>query len=226
MAGQIILINGTSGSGKSTTCEQFVRDADDFWLHYGVDHFFASTFPRRFGHHGDRAAEGFSAVPLDPEQPDAALRWQFSKQGLNAMSVFHEWIAAASRQGCNIIVDHLLMCDPPLLQDCVQRLAGLPVLLVNLQPPYEVLAERVASREIGSRFTNSSYSEQQKSLSRQRLDRLRPWFYRAIYQNTRYDLNIDTSSCPPEEVCQQIRQRLQQDSGRAFKELLQQHNPG
>ena len=222
MTGQIVIVNGTSGSGKSTTCEQFVRDTDEFWLHYGVDHFFASTFPRQFGHHGASASEGFSAVPIDPAKPDGPLRWHFSEQGLRAMSVFHEWIAAAARQGCNIIADHLLMTEPPLLQDCVQRLAGLPVLLVNLQPPYEVLAERVASRDIGSRFANSSYSDQQKMASRARLDRLRPWFYETVYDNRMCDLHIDTSTLTPEQVCERIRDYLRQDSGSAFAELLQQ----
>lgn len=50
MPGQIIIINGKSGSGKSTTCETFAQRSEAFWLIYGIDHFMGSTFPRKFDH--------------------------------------------------------------------------------------------------------------------------------------------------------------------------------
>jgi len=107
--GQIVIVNGTSGSGKSTTCEMFARDSDDYWMLYGIDHFLAGTLPAKFGHHGPRAAEGIQAVPVDPADPDGPLKWQFGEHGTRAFSVLHEWLAAASRGGCNIAFDHLLM---------------------------------------------------------------------------------------------------------------------
>ncbi len=69
MAGQIIIVSGTSGSGKSTTCELFVKRADDFWLLYGIDHFMAGSFPAKFGHHGPRRDEGVYAEPIDESEP-------------------------------------------------------------------------------------------------------------------------------------------------------------
>ena len=42
----------------------------------------------------------------------------------------------SARNGCNIILDHLMMVDPPILQDCIWRLEGLPVLFVSLRPPH------------------------------------------------------------------------------------------
>ncbi len=219
MAGQIILVNGTSGSGKSTTCELFARRSDAFWLLYGVDHFMGSTFPRKFGHHGERCREGIYAHPLDESEPNGTLRWHFSDQGLKAFGVFHEWIAAASREGCNIIIDHLMMLDPPVVQDCIWRLKDLPVLFINLKPPYDVLMERIANREIGNRFSNSNYSSEQVRKSRERLDRLRPWFYDAVYANDCYDLEIDTVRYTPDEVCEQIEARFNAGPGTAFADL-------
>ena len=219
MAGQIIIVNGTSGSGKSTACDLFAKRADDFWLVYGIDHFLGSTFPRKFGHGGDRCREGFYAHALDENDPDGPLRWGFGEWGTKGFAVFHEWVAAASRQGCNIILDHLLMTDPPLLQDCIRRLEGLPVLLVNLKPPFEVLMERIAGREIGNRFANSSYSSEQVRQSRERLARLRPWFYDAVYANEICDLEIDTVEHDPDTVCRFIGERLAAGPGTAFVEL-------
>jgi chloramphenicol 3-O-phosphotransferase len=156
MAGQIIIVNGTSGSGKSTTCELFARQSADFWLLYGIDHFMGSSFPRQYGHHGERCREGIYAHPLDDADPEGPLRWSFGPWGHRGFAAFHEWVAASARQGCNIILDHLMMVDPPILQDCIWRIADLPVLFVTLKPPYDVLMARVGNREIGNRFANSS----------------------------------------------------------------------
>jgi chloramphenicol 3-O phosphotransferase len=217
--GQIIIVNGTSGSGKSTTCELFAKRSDDFWLLYGIDHFLGATYPGKFGHHGARCAEGIYAHPLDDSDPDGPLRWSLGERGISAFGAFHEWIASASREGCNIVLDHLLMMDPPLLQDCVSRLQDLPVLFVTLKPPYDVLVERINKREIGNRFANSEYSSQQAQKSKQRLDRLRPWFYEVTYANDCCDLEIDTVKHQPADVCDLIEQRLAQGPGTAFEQL-------
>lgn len=220
MAGQIIIVSGTSGAGKSTACELFARRSEDFWLLYGIDHFLAATFPLKFGHHGPRSQEGVHATPVDESDPDSSLRWHFGDLGNRAFGVFHEWIAAASREGCNIIVDHLMLTDPPLLQDCIWRLQGLPVLFVSLKPPYEALKERVATRRLESKSPASQYSAPgMADRARQRLDRLRPWFYEAVYANDIYDLEIDTVRCGPEEVCDAIERRLAEGPGTAFDAL-------
>ncbi len=224
MAGQIIIVNGTSGSGKSTTCELFAKNSDEFWLLQGIDHFMGSAFPRKFGHHGARCAEGIQALPLNEGEPDGNLRWQFNELGLKAFAVFHEWIAVASRQGCNIILDHLMMMEPPVLQDCIWRLQGLPVLFVTLKPPYEVLLERIAQRQIGNRFANSNYTSEQARIAKERLERLRPWFYDAVYANECCDLEIDTVTHTPDAVCEMISERLKQGPGQAF-DLLRERFP-
>lgn len=223
MDGQIIIVNGTSGSGKTTACELFARQAEDFWLVYGIDHFMGSTFPRAFGHGGARCREGIYAHPLDDSEPEGALRWSITEQGMKAFGVFHEWIATASRQGCNIIVDHLLISDPPILQDCVRRLQDLPVLIVTLKPDYEVLVERIEGREIGRRFANSNLDSEQVRQSKERLRRLRPWFYQAIYANTVCDLEIDTVQHDPASVCAQIQARLSGGPGEALHSLAKQY---
>jgi chloramphenicol 3-O-phosphotransferase len=119
LPGQIIIVSGTSGSGKSTTCELFAQRSEDFWLLYGIDSFMAATFPAKFSHHGPRAGEGVYAHLADELRPDGPLRWSFADNGERAFRTLHEWVAAASRQGCNIIVDHLMMVDPPVLQDAI-----------------------------------------------------------------------------------------------------------
>lgn len=226
MKGQVIIVNGTSGSGKSTTCELFARRSEDFWLLYGIDHFLSSTFPMKFGHHGPRSAEGIQAVPLDDKDPEGPLRWRFSELGMRGFQVMHEWVAAASRQGCNIILDHIMLVDPPVLQDCIWRLQDAPVLFVNLKPPYEVLLERIVNRSMDKQLPGSQYkADDMAQRVRNRLDRLRPWFYQAAYSNDCYDIEIDTDQHAPDAVCDLIERRLGEGPGEAF-EMLRARHPG
>lgn len=224
MLGQIIIVNGTSGSGKSTACELFAKQAEDFWLLYGIDHFLAKTLPSQFGHHGARSWEGIHAEPLDPNDPDGPLRWRLGRNGMKAFHVLHEWAASASRQGCNIILDHLLMTDPPVLQDCIERLRGLPVLLVTLKPPFEVLQQRIATRSMNASSEAPKHSPEQLQIIRDRLHRLRPWFYDSVYANDLSDLEIDTVAHSPEQVCAMINARLAEGPGTAFERLRQRYS--
>jgi chloramphenicol 3-O-phosphotransferase len=221
--GQIVIVNGTSGSGKSTTAELFQQRSDDYWLLYGIDHFLAGTQPAKFGHHGPRAREGIYAEPADPADPDGPLRWSFGPKGVRAFAALHEWIAAASRQGCNIVFDHLLMTDTPVLADCAWRLAGLPVLLVTLKPPFAVLERRVAERQMDKKLPVEILGEDAARKIIDRLTRLRPWFYQAVYANDIADLTIDTAVHGVEEVCAMIETRLAEGPGTAFERLREKY---
>ncbi len=217
--GQIIIVTGTSGSGKSTTCELWAKRSEEFWLLYGIDHFLAATYPSKFGHHGPRSREGIYAHPLDEADPDGPLRWSLGENGVKAFAVMHEWIAAASRAGCNVVLDHLAMTDPALLQDLVWRLEGLPVLFVCLKPPYAVLEQRVANRTMDKPLPVDLLGEDAVRKIVDRLDRLRPWFYEAVYANDLCDLEIDSDRHNPEEICAMIEARLAEGPGTAFGAL-------
>ncbi|MDE8653741.1 phosphotransferase-like protein [Novosphingobium album (ex Liu et al. 2023)] len=221
--GQIVVVNGTSGSGKSTTCELFQQRRDDYWLLYGIDHFTANTLPAKYGHHGPLAVQGISAVPRDPADPDGPLRWVFADQAMRAFAAMHEWMAAVSRQGLNVVFDHLLMMDPPVLQDLVWRTRGLPVLLVTLRPPFEVLERRVAERRMDKKIPVDLLGEDAARKIVDRLTRLRPWFYEEVYRNQVSDLTIDTETHSPEDVCELIAARLAEGPGTAFDRLRELH---
>lgn len=222
MAGQIIIVSGSSGSGKSTACRLFAQRAEQFWLSLGIDMFSGMMTPAKFSMHGPRSAEGTRAVPIDPADPDGPTMMGIGAEGWGAINAFHEMIAAASRAGRNVIVDHIMFVDPPILQDCVQRLAGLPVLFVGLQPPPEVLLERIGSREIKvpPDFAETIGANAAERVARN-LQRMTPWFVSAVNENSEYDLTIDSAANPPEAVVAMIEQRLAQGPGEAFARLLQ-----
>jgi len=224
MNGTILVVNGTSGSGKSTACEKFVQSQDDFWLLYGIDHFTAGSVPAKYGHHGPFAEQGYQAVPRDPGDPDGPLRWQFGPKGRAAFATLHDWVASASRNGCNIAFDHLLFSDPPVLQDLAWRIADCPALLVTLKPPYEVLRRRVEQRAMTKKLPVEILGEEAAKRIVDRLNRLRDWFYDEVYRNPVCDLEIDTSVHGPDEVVALIAERLAQGPGIAF-ETIRANNP-
>jgi chloramphenicol 3-O-phosphotransferase len=222
--GQIVIINGTSGSGKSTTAELFQKRSDDYWLLYGIDHFLSGTQPAQYGHHGPKSREGIHAEPADPADPDGPLKWTLGPKGVQAFAALHEWIAGASRAGCNIVFDHLLMTGTPVLADCAWRLEGLPALLVTLKPPFEVLEKRVAERQMDKKLPVDLLGADAVQKIVDRLTRLRPWFYQSVYANDIADLTIDTERHGLDEVCAMIETRLAEGPGTAF-ELLRQKFP-
>jgi chloramphenicol 3-O-phosphotransferase len=220
LPGQIIVVSGTSGAGKSTVCELLARRSEDFYLLFGIDHFLSYSYPAKFSQHGPRSREGIYAHPVNENDPDGPLRWSFGEKGWQAFHTMHEWVAAASRQGCNIVLDHLMMSDPPVLQDCIWRLKDLPVLFVSLKPPYAVLQQRIASRKMDKKIpaVDSPDDDPVRRIV-EKLNRLRPWFYESNYANDCYDLTIDTERLGPEAVCEIIERRVAEGPGTAFETL-------
>jgi chloramphenicol 3-O-phosphotransferase len=220
VAGQIIVIGGTSGSGKSSTAKRWVQRSEDFWLLYGIDAFLSESFPVRFQYAGTRYDEGVSMGPADPSDPQGPLRWRFGFYGRKGLSLIHEWIATASRMGCNVVFDQLMSVDPPILQDCIWRMKGLPVLFVQLKPPLDVLRERVMTRKIDRPIPQGENTgDDPLAEMNAMLDRMRPWFYESSYANEICDLEIDTSAPNIDAVCDLIAARLAEGPGTAFSKL-------
>ena len=204
----------------------FAKQSDDFWLLYGIDHFLAGTLPAKFGHHGPRSREGIYAHPIDENDPEGPLRWSFGPKGEAAFRTLHAWVAAAAHEGCNIVLDHLAMTDPPVLQDLVWRLEGIDVTFVCLKPPFEVLEQRVANRKMDKKLPTDILGEDVVRKIVERLDRLRPWFYDAVYANDICDLEIDTSCHAPEAVVAMIEARMAEGPGDAFEKLRARYPRG
>ena len=211
MTGQIVLLSGTSGSGKTTTSYAFAHRAEEPWLTFGMDLFVGSLFPAKYTMFGAKKDEGY--------YPNA-----YGPMCMKALAAMHAMIAAAAQTGQNMVVDHLMFVDPPVLQDAIWRMAEVPVLFVNLRPSREVLKKRVTTRQID--FIPPPIQEAMaaagpdiiKALADQ-LSAVEPWFYEHAYANDIYDLELDSSAMSPDEVCAGIEARLAEGPGTAFARL-------
>ncbi|MEW2514520.1 AAA family ATPase [Streptomyces sp. NPDC046870] len=120
--GQIIFLNGTSSSGKSSIARELLDILDDgVYFHLAVDAFNAMRSKRE----------------LEAEELDAALRR--TRMG------FHRSIAAMAQAGNDIVVDHVLS-EPWRLLDCLTVLRPEDVLFVGVRCPLDELARREQAR--------------------------------------------------------------------------------
>src|SRR4051794_21492395 len=121
--GQIIYLNGTSSSGKTTIARELQKVLEEPYMYVSVDGFF-EMLPERFA-----------------QEPSRELM-------ISVMSGMHRSVAGLSMAGNNVIVDDVL-AGKPFLKEGVELLADLPVLFVGVQCPLEELERR--ERERGDR---------------------------------------------------------------------------
>jgi chloramphenicol 3-O phosphotransferase len=132
--GWIIILNGAPRSGKSSIAEVIQETFDGVWMNLGVDVFARSVTPARY-------------------RPGMGLRPGGERPDIEALmpalyASFYDSVAAHSRQGLNVVVDvghhDAYTVALGLLRDSLDRLRGLPVLLVGVRCPIEAIMERRA----------------------------------------------------------------------------------
>jgi chloramphenicol 3-O phosphotransferase len=175
MSGRVVLLHGTSSSGKSTVARAVQQLSDEPWVNLGIDAFW-NAIDERWMEHGPHAAEGFlwtedaTIVPGPVGQKLAA--------GMRAA------LAAFARAGNDVLVDDVFI-DPQWLEEWRSELAGIELLLVGVLAPADVLEERERAR--GNRIVGEA---------RAQVD--------VIHRGIEYDLTVDTSRESPEECARSI----------------------
>jgi len=184
--GQIVILNGTPRSGKSSIATVIQNTFEGVWMNLGVDRF-KQMIPERY-------------------QPGIGLRPGDERPDLEPLIVIlyhamYEAIAQHSRLGLNVVVDvghHDAYSVPRgILPNCAQLLQGLPVLFVGVHCPLGVVMERRRAtwhvdNPVGVSVPNAVSLWQQ-----------------AVHVPGIYDLEVDTSVLSSEECADVIRQRLE-----------------
>jgi chloramphenicol 3-O phosphotransferase len=122
--GQIVILNGTSSSGKSSIAANLQKLLAEPYFHFAIDRF------RMMGAGKDWSEDEFAVVMQ------------------RTILGFHRAVAGFAAAGNNVIVDYV-MGERWRLADCVTTFADLDVVLVGVRCPVEELERR--ERERGNR---------------------------------------------------------------------------
>lgn len=184
--GQVIILNGAPRSGKTSIAKAIQQSFDGVWLNVGVDAFMHAS-PDRY----------HPSIGLRPgcERPDLEPLVFAIYESL------FESISVVSRSGIHVVVDVSLHDSYATLKavpsTCLRRLEGLPLFIVGVKCPVEVLEAR---RSASGR---AQEEEDRKAV----MQRLALWD-REVHRCLSYDLEVDTSILDPEECAKAIRARL------------------
>jgi chloramphenicol 3-O phosphotransferase len=222
--GTIVLLNGTSSSGKTSIVRALQARMDEPWLHTGIDEY-APRLPAKFtGVTGgpnpvysdyttlvyDRPAErlvvemgGVEFAYGEGELVDVHL----GPGAVHVLAAKYRGMAATAAAGVHLAIDDVIF-DPRVLRAAVDAFVASDVLFVGLRLPLEVAEQRELAR--GDRGPGGA--------------RL---FYDRVHAHGLYDLELDTATLTPDECAQRIAQALATGQPRsAISELARRAGSG
>ena len=169
--GTIILLNGTSSSGKTSVLRAVQASFSEPYLDLGIDKFIWAMPERYLGR------------PLWDDV--LGLATQAGETGHRLFGAMHHAIAAAARQGMNVVADHVLV-EPRWVAECTALFHDLPAWLVAVRCPLSVLEARERARK-------------NRTLGQARAQ------FELVHAHAVYDLEVDTSLMSPKECARAIK---------------------
>lgn len=175
---QVILLNGVSSVGKSSTARALQRMASKPFLHVALDGFL-DMLPERTLNHPDGIR--FEAVE-GGDPPQVAIYTGVVVD--RALTGMRHAVAALAAQGNHLIVDDVMFGGQEE-QDYRTLLAPFDFRMVGLHAPLEIIEDR--ERRRGDRDIGQAR-----------------WQYDRVHRGRTYDLELDTSQAAPEDVARRI----------------------
>ena len=181
------MLNGTSSSGKTSTANAFRESrslAGECWLVIGLDDFLAKL-PRRWvevgAWVGSLAGDG---VRLEREGDRA--NFHIGEQARRLMRAYRRSVREIARAGINVVVDEVSLHEDEWKDWCV-ALDGLDAVWVAVHCDVEIASQREAAR-----------GDRALGLVRGQAG--------VVHQFPDYDLELDTTVAPVEEVARRLEE--------------------
>ena len=183
--GNIILLNGTSSSGKTSIVKALQEVMEMPYLDAGIDKFLW-MLPSRYLNTALWHEVYEYVWPEDGRSEGLVIK--ACPLGHRLMSGMHRAIAVLSQAGNNVVADHVL-AEPAWVQECAEVLAELPALFVGICCPLDVLEQREKERR-------------DRTLGQARAQ------FDLVHAHGIYDFEVDTSRSSAIECALQIKERL------------------
>lgn len=180
-AGRVIVLNGTSSSGKTTlatTLQARLAELGQCWIVIGIDDILTKLPPawmKAHGHVGAHAAEGFSF-----ESVDGCIELRLGPVARKALAAYRASVSGAARAGLDVIVDEVVLNDEDWA-DWEQELVGLDVLWVRVDLDLATVEQRERART--DRIIGLARSQ-----------------YDVVHRHPTYDVVVDTGALSPDEA--------------------------
>jgi len=184
--GRIILINGTSSSGKTTLVRALQAATPDLWLEMGIDRF-AYALPGRVN---GQLTWPLLFIYVRPNgRSDGPFTIETTALGNRFISGMHAAAAALADSGLNVIVDHVIL-EPEWVEEMSRLWARFDVLFVGVRCPLDAVLERERGRE--DRTIGQAEAQ-----------------FDVVHRWTTYDVEVDTSVLTPGEAVSRIMAALE-----------------
>src|SRR6266487_5848584 len=191
--GNIIFLNGTSSSGKTSIAKALQEIMEGYYIHTGIDHFLDAA-PDKIHASSDginpSTAEGFLWVRSNGDNRVSELR--VGPAALRLWAGMHAAAAALAATGNDVIIDDVIF-DSRVLQEAVNTLYTFNILFVGVRCPFEIAEGREQAR--GNRTQGLVQAH-----------------YDLVHAHGIYDLEVDTSTLTPMECAKQIKDRLENET--------------
>ncbi len=195
-SGTIIILNGTSSSGKTSIVRAFQNLSQEPYLDMGIDKFIW-MLPKRY---------------LDIPLWQQVYWYKYAEDGKTIEEIhsgplgdtlfsgMHHAILEMAKSGLNIIADHVLL-ENKWVMECTELFHDLNAYLIGVCCPLEVLEERERSRK-------------DRTLGQAKAQ------FIATHEHCIYDLEVDTSILSAEECAKQIFELINgSEKPKAFSKL-------
>jgi chloramphenicol 3-O phosphotransferase len=183
--GRIVVLNGTSSSGKSTLAKALQTQLPDPWLVIGIDTF-VFALPRRYRDQPDWS-EVFRYV-----RPGGATEGPFRIEtgplGQRLVAGMHRSVAALAEAGLSVIVDHVLL-ETAWLGDARACWERFDWTFVGVRCPLGVVEQRERDRR--DRTLGQAAAQ-----------------FAVVHEDRAYDVEVDTSVLSPDEAAARIVRNL------------------
>lgn len=179
MSGWLVVLNGASSAGKTTTAKAMCELVGRNCIVTGLDEFLERAKP-----FGDEPKNPFESV----RRSVLIARFQMMDGRWKLFQQMHREAAALVEQGNNVIVETAFM-EARLLTDAAQCFAPVGGYLIGVKPPLEISERWEAARTDRPRGQARRHYEQ-------------------VHAHGLYDLVIDTSTQTPAQCAQAILERM------------------
>ncbi|MDF2577941.1 MAG: chloramphenicol phosphotransferase [Chlamydiales bacterium] len=180
----MILLNGPSSSGKSSIAKAIQEQAQQPFLHIGIDKMIGMMPAKLNNWEGGFAPEGFcweGAIDAEGHSIQKLHVGPFAKK-IN--ETYYEIVVSLARLGHYLVIDEVAF-GAQAIGVWKEKLKGFNTLYVGIKTPLSILEQR--EKERGDRILGSARAQSM-----------------VVHQGVHYDLEFNSSQSSPEEIAQEI----------------------